>query len=106
MSKPIPDFHEMISHISKGTGANTRAIALAMLWAGERIGRAAERIARAVVDQRETHQVASMSRELGKAFVDSLIPPAPSRMPPPPIVPMEHRNTAQPKRKTTLPPRK
>ena len=73
---PFPGFHEFMAELPHGIGANTRAITLAILWAGERI-------ARAVADTREAHQVREMSEELGKAFLESVRPPPGSVRPPP-----------------------
>jgi hypothetical protein len=91
MAHRFPDFEEMVRLATKGCGTNTRSITMALLWAGERI-------ARAIVDHRETHAVHEMAHDLGKAFVESMIPPPPPD--PVPGVTMPKRTTAPPKKKT------
>jgi hypothetical protein len=83
----LPDFLEMVPLCTKGCGTNTRAISMAILWAGERI-------ATAIENNRETHAVHEMAHDLGKAFVESMVPPAP--------VP----GVTMPKRRTSIPPKK
>jgi hypothetical protein len=106
----LPTFQTMVQQVTKGCGTNTRAIAISIMWAGERIAAA---LAKATADNQETHEVRQMSQELGRAFIESIVPPAPEQPsvgPSKPVpgvqMPAENRSSVRPRTRTTSPPRK
>jgi hypothetical protein len=64
----LPPFEQALDLIKRGTGPNTRAIAVAILWAGERISQA-------IANNNEAHGVRVMAEDLGRAFIESVRPP-------------------------------